>query len=378
MLTVIPVVSRAELREFIGLPQAIYGDIPSYRPPLDLDSRMLLDPRKSAFWKRGQACYWLARIDGKPVGRISAQIDTRQPVGIPEGAGMFGCIDAINNEDVIAALIREAGTWLRDRGCRTLFGPCTLDMNDQPGLMIEGADEQQMFLCPWHPPYLQARLEALGLTKLHDLHNWRLDLAGASLERFDKMKRMAARVPGLAVRPPTRRTFKRDLAILCNIYNDGWKDNWGFLPLAPEDLSGLEQFMFWFLNRLVFRIVERNCEPVGVMLLLPNVYEIIGDLSPAPGLLGWAKLAWRAVTHRMRSGRIILLGIAAGLRHTPVGSAVAVLLVDEIVQTQARENGEWVEAGWVLEDNTALIQILERFEFHRNKTYRIYEHTLHS
>ena len=38
--------------------------------------------------------------------------------------------------------------------------------------------------------------------------------------------------------------------------------------------------------------------------------------------------------------------------------------------------GEWVEAGWVLENNTALIPILERFGFQRNKTFRIFGKTL--
>jgi hypothetical protein len=60
------------------------------------------------------------------------------------------------------------------------------------------------------------------------------------------------------------------------------------------------------------------------------------------------------------------------LQGTLVGSAIAALLVDELVASQTVLKGDWVEAGWVLENNTALIPILEKFGFHRNKTFRIF------
>lgn len=375
-LSIEAVSSRRELRDFIRLPAVIYKGLPGFHPALDLDSRMLLDPRQSAFWKRGKACYWLARKDGVAVGRISAQVDTRQPHGIAEGAGMFGCLDAIDSRDVVLALIAAAQDWLRQQGCTHAYGPCTLDMNDQPGLLVEGASEEPMFLYPWNPPYLEGHVEAAGYARLHDLHSWRLGLAGAPLEEFAKARRLANKLPGLTIRLPTRRTFRHDLEILCDIYNDGWKDNWGFVALAPEDLSGLEQFMFWFLERLVFRIVELDGKPVGVMLLIPNVYEIIAGLAPAPSLAGWARLAWRAVFHRFRSGRIIILGVASHLRHKAPGAAVAVLLIDHLVKTQIRLKGEWVEAGWVLEENAALVPILNRFGFKKHKTFRLFGRSL--
>lgn len=372
MVTVEVVTSPRQLREFIDLPPALYSRFPTYQAPLRIDRDMLLHPKESAFWKHARACYWLARKDGQPVGRISAQVDSQQPVGIEPGSGMFGCIDAIDDAAVVGALLDTAEAWLRAQGCTSLFGPCTLDMNDEPGLLVEGAEQPVMTLCPWHPPYLQAHLEARGYAKLQDLYNWRLDLADAPPSSPDNRMRLAERIPGLRMRNPTRASYARDIAILCDLYNDGWRNNWGFIPLTPVDLDGLDLLMKWLVPRQAFQIVELNGKPVAVMLLIPNLFEWNAGIGHAPGLAGWVKLIWRALTHRFRSGRIIVVGIASHLQRSVIGSAIAALLVEQLVAGQAVLKGEWVEAGWVLEDNQPLIQILERFRFRRNKTFRIY------
>lgn len=376
MLQITPVSDRSDLRAFIELPNRIYVGQQAFEPPLNMDRDMLLNPRRSAFWKHGRVKYWLAMRDGLPVGRISAQIDPNMPVGIEPGAGMFGCLDAIDDAEVVRLLVETAEQWLVAEGCTSIFGPCTLDMNDEPGLLVEGADQPAMTLCPWHPPYIGPHLERCGYERLRDLHNWKLELASATQLTTEGRKRMSDRIPGLTSRIPDRGSYARDIAILCDVYNDGWRNHWGFIPLAPVDLDGLDVLMKWLVAPEAFRIIELDGEPVAVMLLIPNLFELTAGLSPSPGALGWMRLAWRAMTHRFRSGRIIVVGLVSRLQGTVVGAAIAALMVDELVTSQSVLKGEWVEAGWVLENNTALIPILEKFGFQRNKTFRIFGKTL--
>jgi hypothetical protein len=90
-LSVTPVASEADLDLFLRLPVNLYRGLSGYVPPLMLDRRSLLDPKKSSFFKHGTAQYWIARRDGEPVGRISAQIDGIQPEGAFNGAtALFG------------------------------------------------------------------------------------------------------------------------------------------------------------------------------------------------------------------------------------------------------------------------------------------------
>lgn len=372
MLRVEAVFTAADLRTFIDLPNALYRDLPGFEPPLYVDRDMLLNPAKSAFWHGATACYWLAWLGNKAVGRISAQAHSRIPVGVAPGSGMFGCLDAIDDPAVTQALVAVAQSWLRGHGYTSMFGPCSLDMNDEPGLMVAGSDQPPMTLCPWHPPYLAAHFDAAGFTKLKDLHNWKLDLVRAPPADSGGMRRLSERIRGLRIRHPKWRSYASDIRILCDVYNDGWQDHWGFIPLEPVDLNGLDQLMKWLVPREAFKIVELDERPIAVILMVPNLFELTAGLGSKPGIRGWAKLIRRTVGHRFKSGRIIVVGVARHLQGTVIGSALAALLVDELIAGQNKLRGNWVEAGWVLEDNRALIQILERYAFKRIKTFRIY------
>ena len=62
---------------------------------------------------------WIARKNGKPVGRIMAQIyKPEAPAPVEASRAQFGSLDAIDDPAVIAALTRAAEQWLRDAGRR--------------------------------------------------------------------------------------------------------------------------------------------------------------------------------------------------------------------------------------------------------------------
>ncbi|MFT9164857.1 MAG: hypothetical protein ABF504_07245, partial [Komagataeibacter saccharivorans] len=137
-LTIIPVSGFRQMTTFIQLPRHLYAGLPGYVPPLDLTQRDLLTPRKNSFFRNGRAQYFLAMRGGRAVGRISAQIDPVSMEHYGEPIGFFGAFDAIDDLEVVSALLDAAGTWLRQRGMKTMRGPQTLDSNGEFGLMLEG------------------------------------------------------------------------------------------------------------------------------------------------------------------------------------------------------------------------------------------------
>lgn len=113
-ITVSPVSGSRQLSTFIKLPRRLYDGLPGYVPPLDMEERDLLSPRKSAFYDHGFGCYFLAWRDGVPVGRISAQVDAlvlRQP---GPRTGFFGALDTVDPE-CVAPLLEAAEAWLKTR-----------------------------------------------------------------------------------------------------------------------------------------------------------------------------------------------------------------------------------------------------------------------
>jgi hypothetical protein len=87
----IAVSTPAEMDRFIRLPAALYGADPNFVPPLLLEREEALSPKKNPYFQHAEAKFWLARRDGRDVGRISAQID--RLVKDPE-VGHFGMLVA--------------------------------------------------------------------------------------------------------------------------------------------------------------------------------------------------------------------------------------------------------------------------------------------
>ncbi|MCB1436258.1 MAG: hypothetical protein KDJ46_03705 [Rhodobiaceae bacterium] len=373
--------SKAAVKEFIALPPRLYRGLAGYTAPMTMERRGLLDPAKAPFFKHGEAQYWIARKDGAAVGRISAQIDHAQirasgPGDALEGAGMFGCLDAIDELEVVRALIETAEDWIADRGFGRVFGPCLLSMNEEAGLLVEGREEPALIMVPWHPAYLEGHVEACGYAKMRDLHYWRLDSAQAELEARRVRLALQRRRPDLVVRALDLKNLARDVEIMRAVYNDAWQDNWGFVPLQKEDLEGISKDLKPFVPADAGVIVEMAGRPVGVALVLPNLFEATGDLGADPSPLGWLKLGYRMFTHRFRTGRIILLGVVFDLRHSVGGAAIAMTMIDEMIARSAHYETDWLEAGWVLENNQALLKILEQFNFKRVRTLRLYDKVL--
>ncbi len=377
-IAMVPANAGMELETFIGLPVRLYAAYSDFVPPLKMDRESVLHPDKAAFFKHGKAQYWLAYRDGNPVGRISAQIDFSQPPGVFDDAGLFGCIDAIDDPAVTRALFETAEAWLRAEGCSRVMGPFLLSINGEPGLLVDGRDEPPLVMVPWHPVYLERHLLAHGFAPAHDLHYWRLDDLTTKLAALHKRQRTGNRFSDLVVRKVDMKNLPRDLEIMRTIYNDAWKNNWGFVPLEKVDLDAISTDLKPFVKPEFGFIVEKAGEPIATAMIVPNLFEITHDVGANPSLLGFMKLGLRTLFHEFHTGHAIILGVNSEFRHSVGGAMIAMTLVNEIVERFAdpKHASGWFEAGWVLEDNLPLQKILETYGFEKKRTLRLFEKSL--
>jgi hypothetical protein len=191
VVSVEEVEGRKALQRFLELPQALHGHDPRWAPPVMAWERYRLDPHRNPFFERGDAVYLLARLRGRPAGRVTAQVP--QP-GV--AAGGFGFWWTVDDDAVAGALLAAAQAWLDSRGCREAIGPLSFTAADEPGVQVDGFEVPGVTGRPWHPPHLAARLEAAGAVPAGDQPTWRLDLATVPPE---------ATVPGASPGEPEER-----------------------------------------------------------------------------------------------------------------------------------------------------------------------------
>src|SRR5438067_8611234 len=111
-----------DLREFVELPYRLHAGTP-WIPPLKLERYMFLSRRMNAYFKHGEAEYFLARRAGRVVGRITAQVDRAFNEFHQSAWGMFGFLEFEEDQEVVDALLATAEEWTRGHGCDRMVGP---------------------------------------------------------------------------------------------------------------------------------------------------------------------------------------------------------------------------------------------------------------
>ena len=351
---------KESLAAFIDAPTKLYEGLAGFQPALFMEQDMALSPNKGSFFQHGRARYFLARRSTEIVGRLSAQIVDDIPLGLPEKTGMFGCCDARDDAEAVSALFAAAEAWLKEQGCTHAFGPVTLNMNGEPGLLVEGQSLPRMIMTPWHPAYLGALVEQAGYARRKDLLNWRLEERPADNRGFANRIGQGALGPTAKLRNLDKKNVARDIRFTCDLYNDAWSKNEFFIPLRPIDMQDLEKSVKPLLPPEACTFVEIDGEPAGVLVVIPNLFEAFRGLGSKPSPLGWIKLGWRLLRPRFSSARIILMGVSRRYAGTVKGMAIAITLIEEMIKRRDKYENLILEAGWVLEDNEALNALLKR------------------
>ncbi|MGO9489394.1 MAG: hypothetical protein ACLQBB_10250, partial [Solirubrobacteraceae bacterium] len=340
-----------DLKAFIDLPFRLHANHPVWVPPLKLERRVFLTRRLNAFFSHGEAEYFLARRDGRVVGRITAQINHAFNDQQGKRWGWFGFLELEDDPEVAQALLSAAADWLRPRNCERMVGPADFSMNDESGVLIEGFDLAPMIRQPWHPPYYQQLMEGAGMTKAMDLLMWNLEVSDREkvlpviFELAEKVRSEHA----ILVRPMRRRQLRKDMDSFAEVYNAAWADNWDFVPYSKKDLDALAQEMQLVFDKHWAFIAEKEDtgEVVGMAMSFPDINQVLAQMNGRLLPLGW----WRFLTKGRRTDRVRVgfLGVKPEHQHT----GVAAKLYVEHYNAAAVRPQTGGEMGWILETNIA-------------------------
>ena len=365
--------TKQEREAFIRVPFELYADDCNWVPPLLFDRRGQIDP-KHPFFRHAEMQAYIAYRDGSPVGRISAQVDHLNVDRGRPGLGYFGLLDAIDDRDVVNSLFAAAERWLTDRKMTTCVGPMNLNINQEVGLLVDGFDTPPYFMMGHAPRYLGARVEDAGYHGVKDLLAYLMDPA---FPIPSVMKSIEERLKGrMVVRPVDRKNLDRDLKVVCDIFNDAWENNWGFVPFTEDEFLTIGHEMLLIIGDDFIQIAEVDGEPAAFIVMLPNVNEAIADLNGRLLPFGWLKVLWRLKVRYPHSARVPLMGVRKKYQHTRLGPGLALAVIHAVRNASVARGIRSVEMSWILEDNAGMRNIIETIGGRVSKRYRMYEKTL--
>ena len=367
------VTERAQWRQFRALPHRLYAADPAWIAPLDVEQRQRFSPANH-FFDHARWRAWLALRDGVPVGRITAQIDELHLRQHADATGYFGMLEAEDDPVVFAALLGAAADWLRSEGMQRVRGPMNLHINEEVGLLVDGFSTPPFVLMGHARPYYGAAIEGQGYRGGKDLLAYHIR---PDFEAPRVMTRLAGRVSErVKVRAVRRKQLAEDAAIMLDIFNDAWHNNWGFVPLVAAEWEDTVQTLGKLMPDDYIQIAEYDGEPVAFIVALPNLNEAIRDLKGKLLPFGWAKLLWRLKVRHPATARIPLMGVRQSFQHSRLGPTLAFMVIDAVRKAMHARGVKDVEMGWILEDNDGMCNIIETIGGQAYKRYRVYEKEL--
>lgn len=368
MITVEPVRGSRDLTAFIGFPFDLYRDDPLWVPPLRRTQRKLL--RDHPFLDFGSVQPFLARRDGRVVGRIVGVDNPRHNDAHDARDGFFGLFECVDDVAVARALFETAGGWLGARGLDTVLGPVNFSTNYECGTLVDGFDRPPMVLTSYNPDYYPKLIERCGFTTAKDLWAWDVAPGGTPPAKVVRLVDEVRRTEGVTVRTADLGDHRAELARFKAVYNSAWEGNWGFVPMTDRELEHLAAELKPVLRPELMVFAEVDGEAVGCAFGLPDVNQA---LRVAAGRTNPLSL-WRMtrVLRTVRAGRLIALGVRKEYRNRGIHA----LLYTEVLRTSHDMGYRQREASWTLEDNHTINNTMRGLGARHAKTYRIYRRAL--
>lgn len=362
---------KADLREFIRLPNRLYRDSPWYVAPLAFERRRFFDPAHNPFFAHAAVEYFLARAPGgEVVGRVTAHTDANFDAVHGGRTGFFGFLDCVDDPAVARALLGAAEGWLRGRGAERVLGPMNFTTNAEVGTLVAGFEGIPYLMMPWNPPYHGPLIESAGYAKAKDLLAYLITWQGAIPEFIARIGARARRSARISIRHLDMRRFRQELDLVKEIYNAAWAKNWGFVPMTDAEIEHMAAELKPLVDPALVYFVFVEGQPAGFFLGVPDynliLHKVRGRLLP----FGIFRLLAGLLFGRRRLGRLRVLTMGVVEKHRRLG--LEAVMIEEIHRQGVPRGYREAEMSWILEDNVAMNAIATRLCGPPYRTYRVY------
>ncbi len=364
-----PVRTRREARTFLELPYLLNGGNPNWVPPLRMTERQRWQPKHNASLRRLDAVRLVAWRGGEPLGRIAAIVDPLFDRWA-SGSGFFGFFECADDPEVCEALLAAAEEVLRGWGCSSILGPVNHTTHEEVGFLVDGFSHPPSFLAPYNPPFYPALVQQAGYGSVREYLAFEWTPATSPRPCIQRLARSVDTGRGIfrdvRIRPFDSREWDADIRRFHHLYNDSFRNVWGFVEASWEEFSQKAKAFRTFYRPELALLAERGGEPLGFALILPDVNTVLTHLGGRLFPFGWLRA--RREIPAIRTGRFILIGVRPGSE----GQALAPAMVLHLRERVMEAGLESVEVSLVQAANEKMLRVVEGLGCRQTKVYRLF------
>lgn len=369
-ITIKQVNSKADLKEFIFLPEKIHKAHPYWLHPLYMDEKKFFNQSKNpAFWHNPYILL-LAYSNNKPVGRIMGIVPVEYNRKNNINTARFAYFECFENNRVFTQLLGAVENWAMQQGCKQLIGPMGFTDKEPQGFLMKGYNKSTMLVTNCSYPFMQQYIQQAGYTTHVQLCQYEVPITHELAERYKKFaaliqNRLNIRVIEFnsvkEVRPYIRAVFE--------LINKTYQEIYGFTNITDEEMKEFAQRFLPLLNPRLIKII---CDAAGnVIAFVVAMADFSNGLRKARGRIlptGWYHI-WRSAK---KSKRLVLLlgAIDPAMQHKGLDAILATRIFESAIQLGFTT----IDSHIIMRDNYKMRREIERLDgFDLYKEYTIFK-----
>lgn len=367
------VTTRGDRLAFVKFPWRVYRDDHNWVPPLISDQLDYLNPEKNDFFTHADVCLFSAWQRGEIAGTIASFVDHQQVKFLGQPLGGFGFFEVIPDYEVAKALLDAACAWLRVKGIQSMSGPTSFSDNDNPGVLVEGADCPPVMMEAHTPLYYKDYLERYGMEKSHDLYAWRAfrDQIGKELENIPvdlmRVAEAARKAAKVNIRKLRMDRYQDEIATAVQLFNATLTHIPNFVPIDLTYFQRLAARMKPFIDPDLALFAEVDGKAIGFCVAIPDVNRVLIHLNGRLFPFNWLRI--KRLIRQIDVVSFKLMGLLEEYRHRGIDA----MLYIEAVKGFYDKGYAWLDGSVTSEYNPAVNLLANRLGAERYKQYRIYK-----
>lgn len=361
--------TKKELKQFIWFGINLYKDCKFAAPPLMMDDLLNLTKGSNPALDFCETAYYIAKKNGKIVGRIAAIINPVANETWKQKNARFGWVDFIDDEEVSKALFDAAIGWAKAKGMTSIHGPLGFTDFDHEGLLIEGFDRNGTLATIYNYPYYPVHIEKYGFVKDIDWNEYLITIPEVYPDKYYRVAKIVQEKYKLKAKKfKSRKEVVDNYALkIFDLLNTCYSHLYGFTKLNEKQIAFYIKLYFSFFRLdTISIVVDEKDEVVALGIAMPSFTKA---LQKAKGKL--LPLGWFYMLRALQKNDLLdlyLMAVHPDYQNKGINSIVFA----DIMPNAAKNGYKFAESNPELETNTRMSSQWGSWQTENHKRRRVY------
>lgn len=350
---------------FIRFPFQLYKNNPYWVPPIIKDELETVDPQKNPVYQNADARFFIARKNGKIVGRIAALVNWLEVRQLGKKKMRFGWFDVIDDLAVTKALFEAAEAFGKEHQLDYAEGPCGFSNLDKAGLLIYGFDEVSTMITLYNAPYYRQHLEALGYEMQAKWVEYEIKIpdfetSPEKVKRFSElvMNRHQLRL----IRFQSTQQIIAYVDEMFKLLDQTYNKLQTYVPVQDYQIENYKKRFLPYVNPNYIKcIVNKEGALIAFSIIMPSFARALQKINGRVGLLGYYHL-YKALRKNDKASFYLI-----GIRPDFQNKGLTAIIFDEMQKLFNKMKLSTVETNPELEENTAIQALWKNYEHRLHK-----------